>query len=93
MLPIVARSATESGQPFPVQLHELPECHALAAEQFGHGQDQVSGIVPVGSLPESLSPTTWGISNESGWPSMAALGLDAADAPAQDAQPVDHRRV
>jgi hypothetical protein len=37
-----------------------------------------------------LKPTTCGISIDTGWPS---LGLDAADAPAEHAETVDHRRV
>jgi hypothetical protein len=39
-----------------------------------------------------LKPTTCGISIETGWPSNG-LGLNAADAPTEDAEAVDHRGV
>lgn len=45
-------------------------------------------VTPSGMEPVSLKPTTRGTSMEIGWPSMAALGLDAADAPAEHAQTV-----
>ena len=49
--------------------------------------------MPSLSLPLSSTPTTSGVRKYTGWPSIAGFGLDAAHAPADDADAVDHRRV
>ena len=50
-------------------------------------------VAPSRSWPVSRKPTTSGISIGLGWPEQRRLGLDAADAPAEHAEAVDHRRV
>ena len=50
-------------------------------------------VAPSGSSPISLKPSTCGISIDIGWPEHRRLGLDPADAPAEHAEAVDHRRV
>ena len=50
-------------------------------------------VAPAGSSPESWKPTTCGISMRHRLAEHRRLGLDAADAPAQHAQAVDHRGV
>ena len=50
-------------------------------------------VAPAGSLPVSRMPTTSGHEHVDRLAEHDALGLDAADAPADDAEAVDHRRV
>ena len=50
-------------------------------------------VVPGRSSPEMRRPTTGGRSMERGWPNMAASASMPPDAPAQDAQAVDHGGV
>ena len=50
-------------------------------------------VEPSGSSPVSLKPTTCGSSIDTGLAEHRGLGLDPANAPAQHAEAVDHRRV
>ena len=50
-------------------------------------------VAPSGSSPVSLKPTTCGQQHRDRLAEHARLGLDAADAPADYAQTVDHRGV
>ena len=50
-------------------------------------------VTPSRVAPTRRSPTTGGISIEVGWPSIAGLRLDAAHAPAEHAEAVDHGGV
>ncbi len=78
-------------QAITVELDELAD-HAQLARHLGNGQHQVGGGGALGRLPVSLKPTTCGISIDDGWPSMR-LRFDAAHAPAQHADAVDHGGV
>ena len=50
-------------------------------------------VAPSRSLPVSLKPTTCGIEHGDGLAEHGGLGLDAADAPAEHAEAVDHGGV
>ena len=91
MFAIVARSASGRwSRPSPKNSTNLPTtpfsrsiCTTVSTRSVA--------VAPSGSFPVSSNPTTWGMSIEIGWPSIAALRLDPADPPAEHPQPVDHR--
>ena len=93
MLPIVARSANGSlPTPGPKNSTNLPTTPFLRSIWVTVSTRSVA-VEPSGSAPVSLKPTTSGISIDTGWPEHRGLGLDAADAPAQHGQAVDHGGV
>ncbi len=75
-----------------VELHELAH-HALGAQHLGHGQHQVGGggalLHPAGELHAHHLRDQHG----DGLAEHGRLGLDAAHAPAQNRQAVDHGGV
>ncbi len=83
------RQARESGSE---ELDELAH-HALHAQHLGHGQHEIGGgraLAQPAGQPEADH-----LRDEHGHrlAEHRGLGLDAADAPAQDTQAVDHRGV
>lgn len=59
------------GQAVPVELDELAH-HAFLAQHLCHGQHQVSGSDALPQLAGQLEADHFGISIDTGWPSMAA---------------------
>src|SRR6185437_7093435 len=53
------------------ELDELAD-HAVLAQHLGDREHEVGGSGALGSSPVSRKPTTFGMSMEMGWPSMAA---------------------
>jgi hypothetical protein len=82
----------ELGEAGTRELDELPD-DAVLPQHLGDAQDEVGRVDPFGQAPDEPQPTTCGMSIESGWPEHRRLGLDTADAPPEDAEAVDHRRV
>ncbi len=79
-------------QPGPVELHELPD-HAVRAQHLGHGQHQVGGG-RAGAHPAAELEADHGRGRlRERLAQQHGLGLDAADAEAEHADAVDHRRV
>ncbi len=92
---VADRGAIRQPQPReagPVELHELAD-HAMGAKHLGHVQDEVGG----GRAGRQLAVEAEADHDRHRLVERLAeqrrLGLDAADAPADDAQPVDHRGV
>src|SRR6184192_4125013 len=54
-----------------VELHKFPD-DTFLAEHFGHGEHEVGRRRAFGDLSREPNPTTWGMSIETGWPSIAA---------------------
>ena len=73
-------------------LHELPD-HAEVPEDLGDGEDEVGRRRPLGELAAEPEADDLRHEHGDGLAEEHGLGLDAADAPAEDAQAVDHRRV
>ena len=93
MLAIVARSASGEGRDAgAVKLDELAD-DALLAEHLRHGQHQVGGRRPGRQFAVQLEPDDLRNQHRHRLAEHRGLGLDAADAPAEHAEAVDHRRV
>ncbi len=93
MLPMVARLASGTADtPVPVELHELAD-HAVLAQHLGHRQHQVGGGRALGQGAGQLEAHHPGDQHRDGLAEHGRLGLDAADAPAEHAEPVDHGGV
>ena len=75
-----------------VELDELPD-DAVLAQHLGDRQDQVGGGGARGQLAGELEADDLGDEHRDGLAEHGRLGLDAADAPAEHAQAVDHRGV
>ena len=89
----MARSASgKRGQALAVVFDELAH-HALLAQHLGHRQDQVGGRCAFGKRTRQLEADDLGNQHRHRLTEHRRLGLDAADAPAQNTQPVDHRGV
>jgi hypothetical protein len=82
--PVLDRHVADPGA---VELDELAH-HPVAAQQLGHGQDQVGGGRPLGQLARQLEPDHLGHEHRDGLAEHGRLGLDAADAPAEHARPL-----
>ena len=80
------------GQPRPVKLDELPH-HARLAEDLGDGEDEVGGGSARGEPAGQLKADHLWEEERQRLAEHHRLRLDAADAPANDPQAVDHRRV
>ena len=74
------------------ELDELPD-DALLAEHLGHGEHEVGRRRPLGQRARELHADDLRDEHRHGLAEHRRLGLDAADAPAEDAEAVDHRRV
>ena len=93
MLPIVARSASGSARHAgAVELDELAH-DALLAQQLGDREDEVGRGGALGQLAVELEAEDLRDEHRHRLAEHRRLGLDAADAPAQHAEAVDHRRV
>jgi hypothetical protein len=66
---------------------------ARPAQHLGQCQDEIGGGDAFAQAAVQCTPTTSGSRKYTGWPEHARLGLDAAHAPADDAEAVDHRGV
>ena len=75
-----------------VELDELAD-HAVLAEPLGDGQDEVGGGRPLGQLAGEAEADHRRDEHRDRLAEHGRLGLDAADAPADHAEPVDHRGV
>ena len=93
MFPIVARSASGSvSRPCPKYSTNFPTTPVSRRICVTVSTRSVA-VAPSGSAPVSRNPTTCGTSIEIASPSIAASASIPPDAPAEDAEPVDHRRV
>ncbi len=93
MLAMVARSGRgQRVEPLAEELDELPD-HAALAQHLGHGQDQIGGGGAGRQLAGQLEADHLGQQHRHRLAQHRGLRLDAAHAPADDAEPVDHRRV
>ena len=80
------------GDALAVELDELAH-HAVGAQHLGNGQDHVGGGGAGGDGTGELEAHHLGDEHGDGLAQHGGLGLDAAHAPAQDAQAVDHGGV
>ena len=93
MFPIVARSASGSvARPWPKYSTNFPTT-PVPRRICVTVRTRSVAVAPSGSAPVSLKPTTCGHEHRDRLAEHRRLGLDPADAPAEDAEPVDHRRV
>ena len=76
----------------PEVLDELPD-DARLAQDLGHGQDEVGRRRALRKLPGQLEADDLRNEHRERLAELRRLGLDPADAPAQHAEPVHHRRV
>ena len=79
-------------QAFAEVLDELADDAGLA-EHLGHGQDEVGRGRPVRQRAAQLEADDLRDEHRERLAEHRGLGLDAADAPAEHAEAVDHRRV
>ena len=77
---------------FAVELDELAD-HAELAEHLGDGEHDVGSRCASRDLAAQLEADDLGDEHRDRLPEHRRLGLDAADAPAQDTEAVDHRGV
>ena len=82
----------QAGQPVAGELHERPD-HAVPTQHLGHDQDEVRGGRALGQLAGQANPDHLGHRLVQRLTEQDRLGLDPADAVAQHAEGVDHRRV
>ncbi len=89
------RCAVGQRQPFEAIAEEFDELvdHALLAQHFGHGENQIGGCRARRQRADEPEADDLGNQHGDRLPQHRRFGLDAADAPAQHAQPVDHRGV
>ena len=93
MLPMVARLASGTdGHARAEELHELAH-HAVLAQHVGDGEDQVGGRGAGRLLAGQPEADHRGQEQRQGLAEHGRLGLDAAHAPAEHAEPVDHGGV
>ena len=93
MLPMVARLASGSGSDaVAVELDELAD-HAVLAQHLGDRQHEVGGGGALGQLAGELEADHARDEHRHRLAEHRGLGLDAADAPADHADAVDHRGV
>ena len=82
----------DGGDAGAVELDELPD-HAVLAQHLGDREHEVGGGGAVRQLAGQLEADDAGDEHRDGLAEHGRLGLDAADAPAQHAEAVDHRGV
>ena len=93
MLPSVARSASgERREAVAEVLDELPDDAGLA-QHLGHGQHEVGRGRAFGQRAREPEADDLRHEHRQRLAEHRRLGLDPADAPAEHAEPVDHRRV
>ena len=90
---MVARvSSGRAATPGAVALDERPD-HAVVAQELGDGEDDIGRRGAGPELAGDAQAHHRGQEHGEGLAQHGRLGLDAADAPAQHAQAVDHGRV
>jgi hypothetical protein len=82
----------EPREPVAEVLHELPDDTGLP-EQLGHGEDEVGGGRAVRQLAGEAEADDLRNEHRDRLAEHGRLGLDPPDAPAEHAEPVDHRGV
>ncbi len=82
----------EAGDPAAEVLDELAD-DAGRAEELGHGQHEVGRRRALGQLAGQLEADDLRHEHRERLAEHRRLGFDPADAPAEHAEPVDHRRV
>ena len=82
----------QARQPGAVELDELAH-HAALAQPLGHGQDEVGRGRALVQLADQLEAEHLRDQHRHRLAEHRRLGLDPADAPAEHAEAVDHRRV
>ena len=82
----------QRGQPVPEVLDELPDDAGLA-QDLGDGEDEVGRGRALRELAGQLEADDLGDEHRERLAEHRGLGLDPADAPAEHAEPVHHRRV
>ena len=82
----------ECGDARPVELHELPH-DAHFAEHLGDGENQVGRGRALGEPPGEAESHDLGDQHRHRLAEHGGFGLDAAHAPAEHAEAVDHRGV
>ena len=82
----------ELGQPVAEELDELAD-DALLAKDLGDGEDEIGRRRPLGQAAGELHADDLRDEHRHRLPQHRGLGLDTADSPAENAEPVDHRRV
>ena len=87
--PVGQRQRRDAGS---VELHELPD-HAVLAQHLGDGQHEVGGGGALGQVAVELEADHARDQHRHRLAEHRGLGLDAADAPADHADAVDHRGV
>jgi hypothetical protein len=93
MFAIVARSGSDiADRPGAVELDELVD-HALLAEHLRDREHEVGGGDAIAQLARELEAHHLRREQVERLTEHDGLGLDAADAPADDAETVDHGRV
>ena len=93
MLAMVARSASgSSADAGAVELDELAD-DAVLAQHLGDGEDEVGGGCAFAQLAGELEADDLRDEHGDGLAEHGGLGLDAADAPAENAEAVDHGGV
>ena len=75
-----------------MELHELAH-HSMSAQDLGDGEHKVGGRCPGRRLTGEPEAEHVGQYHRHGLAEHHRFGLDASDAPAEDAEAVDHRRV
>ena len=73
-----------------IEFNELAD-HALGAQHFRYGQDEIRRRGARRQLAGQLHANHFGQQHGNGLAEHGRLGLDTANAPAQDSQAVDHR--
>ena len=82
----------QGGEPGPEVLDELPD-DARLAKDLRHGQHEVGRGRSLRQRAAELEADDLRDQHRHGLAEHRRLGLDAADAPTEDPEPVDHRRV
>ena len=92
---VADRRAVGHGQGRRALAEELDELadDARAAQHLGHGQDEVRRGDALAEAAREMHADDVGSQDVDRLAEHAGLRLDAADSPAHDAEPVDHRRV
>ena len=75
-----------------MELDELPD-HAVRPEHLGDTEHEVRRRCPLGQLTRQFEANHLRQQHVDGLTDHDRFGLDAADAPADDAKSVDHRGV
>ena len=82
----------EPDEPVPEVLDELPD-HARRSQQLRDRQDEIGRGRALRHRARELEADDLRDEHRHGFAEHRRLGLDSADAPAEHAEPVDHRRV